>query len=80
MHIRNDIRKVNFSQLSMTDREAFEAIKKSTDTTFVNYIDLSNNRLTSQLILILKREKNISKYLKTIVMKGIRIDQKILTK
>jgi hypothetical protein len=47
---------------------------------FVSKIDLSYNELTSQLISLVKREKGLSKYLKTIAVKGIKLDHRALKK
>ena len=43
-------------------------------------IDLSYNELTSQLLTNLKREKSLSKYLKTIVVKGMKMDHRMIKK
>ena len=42
--------------------------------TFVATIDVSNNPITSDLILMLKRQKGFSKSLKKIVMRGIKLN------
>ena len=46
----------------------------------MNRIDLSGNELSTQLLVLLKKEKIHSKYLKSIAMKGIKIDERILKK
>jgi hypothetical protein len=51
-----------------------EVIRKCTNNTFVSKLDMSDNQLTHKFITQLKKEKGLSKYLKKIVAKGMRID------
>lgn len=53
-----------------------EAIRKCTNNTFVSKLDMSDNQLTHKFITQLKKEKGLSKYLKKIVAKGMRIEKR----
>lgn len=64
----------------MNNREIVEAIRKCAHNNFVNKIDISFNDITTQLLVTLKREKIHSKYLKTIVAKGLQVDKRLLIK
>jgi hypothetical protein len=64
----------------MNNREAIEAVKKCCFNNFVSKIDLSFNELTQKFITQLKREKLQSKFIKKIVVKGIKIDMRELKK
>jgi hypothetical protein len=79
--IKNSIKQVNLRQLALNDREALEAVKICSSNNFVTKIDLSCNDLTHRFISQLKRDKPKGRYLKTIVVKGIKVsDQRILKK
>lgn len=64
----------------MNNREAFEAVKKCSFNNFVSKIDLSYNDLSQKFLTQLKREKLQSKFIKKIVVKGIKIDMRELKK
>jgi hypothetical protein len=55
MHIRNDVRTVQLVKLSLSNREALEALKKCSSCSFVSKVDLSHNELSSQLVSMVKR-------------------------
>lgn len=80
LHIKNSIRSVILSGLSLTNREAIEALKHCCNNTFVTRVDLSHNNLTPQLLGLLKRERVNSKYLKNIKVKGMSLDAQTLKK
>ena len=67
-------------QLDLSNRQAMEVIRKCTNNTFVSKLDMSDNQLTHKFITQLKKEKGLSKYLKKIVAKGMRIDIRQLKK
>ena len=78
--LKSTIKEVNLSELDLNNREALEAVKKCTANTFINTIDLSNNPVTSELVILLKRQKVLGKHLKRILIGGMKINDSGLKK
>jgi hypothetical protein len=80
LYIKNSTRQIVMSQLDMNNREALDAIRKCSFNNFVGKLDLSYNQINQKLIIQLKKEKLQSKYLKHIVVKGMKPDIRELKK